>query len=106
MHSWSTAKDGSKLLGRDRQGKTGGGVALCVRKGLNCLELNNDDNRVECLWVRIRSTANKAGILVEVCYRAPSQDGEADEIFWKQLGQVLQSLALIVLADFSISEVC
>lgn len=78
--------DGSKLLRRDRQGKTGGGVALCVRKGLNCLELNNDDDRVECLWVRIRGKFNKARILVGVCYRAPSQDGEADEIFYKQLG--------------------
>ena len=30
------------------------------------------------LWVRIRGKANKADIMVGVCYRPPNQDEEAD----------------------------
>ncbi|KAK4823433.1 hypothetical protein QYF61_002119 [Mycteria americana] len=67
-HNWSAAMDGYKLFRRDRRG----------RRGLG-LELNDGDDRVECLWVRIRGKANKADIVVEVCYRPPNQDDEADE---------------------------
>lgn len=52
-----------KPLKRDGQGKRGSGVALSVRECPNCLELNEDDNRAESLWERIRGKANKAGIL-------------------------------------------
>ena len=31
-HNWSAAMDGYKLFRRDRQGRRGGGVALCVRE--------------------------------------------------------------------------
>ena len=53
-----------------------------------CLELDGGDDRVECLWVGIRGKANKADIMVEVCYRPPNQGEEANEIFYKQLGEV------------------
>lgn len=46
-----------------------GGVALCVRKCLGCLEIHNSDDRSEWLWVRIWGKANKADIIVAVCYR-------------------------------------
>lgn len=85
-HTWSIAMKGYKLLRRDRQGKRGSGVALCVGECISCLELNDGDDRVESLWLRIRPKANKAGILVGVCCRPPSQNGEAEEIFYKQLG--------------------
>jgi len=42
---------------RDRQGRRGGGVALYVRESFDCLELDDGDERVECLWVRIRGKA-------------------------------------------------
>ena len=45
----------------------GGGVALYVREYFNCLELDDGDDRVECLWVRIKQKANKADIMVGVC---------------------------------------
>ncbi|KAK4832989.1 hypothetical protein QYF61_027013 [Mycteria americana] len=51
-------------------------------------QLNDGDNRVECLWVRVRGKANKADIMVGVCYRPPNQDEEADKIFYKQLREV------------------
>ena len=65
-HNWSAAMDGYKLFRKDRQGRRGGGVALYVRECFDCLELNDGDNRVECLWVRIRGKANKADIMVRV----------------------------------------
>lgn len=56
--------------------------------GFDCLEFNNGNDRVECLWLRIRGKANRADILVGVCYKLPSQDEEADEILYKQLGAI------------------
>ncbi|KAK4827898.1 LOW QUALITY PROTEIN: hypothetical protein QYF61_022321 [Mycteria americana] len=103
-HNWSAAMDGYKLFRRDRQGRRGGGVALYVRECLDCLELKDGDDRVECLWNR--GKANKADIMVGVCYRPPNQDEEADEIFYKQLGEVSQSLALVLVGDFNLLDVC
>lgn len=50
--------NGYKLFRRDRLGRRDRGVALYVRKCLNCLELNNGNGEVECLWVRIKGKAN------------------------------------------------
>ncbi|KAM9628635.1 uncharacterized protein ACIBXB_017819 [Morphnus guianensis] len=106
-HNWSAAMDGYKLFRRDRQGRRGCVVVLHVRECFDCLELNDDDDgRVECLWVRIGGKANKADIMVGVCYRPPNQDEEADEIFYKQLGKVSQSLALVLVGDFNLTVVC
>ncbi|KAK4827186.1 hypothetical protein QYF61_015148 [Mycteria americana] len=49
-HNWSAAMDGYKLFRRDRRGRRGGGVALYVRECLGSLELDDGDDRVECLW--------------------------------------------------------
>lgn len=38
--------------------------------------------------VRVRRKANKAGVLVGICYRPPSQDEKADEICYEHLGVV------------------
>ena len=92
--------DGYKLFRRDRQGRRGGGVALYVRECFDCLELDGDER------IRIRGKANKADIMVGVCYRPPNQDDEADEIFYKQLGEVSQSLALVLVGDFNLPDVC
>ncbi|KAK4830875.1 LOW QUALITY PROTEIN: hypothetical protein QYF61_013804 [Mycteria americana] len=107
-HNCSAAMDGYKLFRRDKRGRRGGGVALYVRECLDSLELNDGDgdDRVECLWVRIRGKANKADIVVGVCYRPPNQDEEADEIVYKQLGEVSRSLALVLVRDFNLPDVC
>ena len=52
--------DGYKLFRKDRQGRRGSRVALYVRECFDCLELNDGDDRVQCLWIRIRGKANKA----------------------------------------------
>lgn len=72
--------DGYKLFRRHRQSRRGSGVALYVRKCFACLELNDGDYRIECLWVKVKGKANKADIMVCVCYRPPNQDEEADKL--------------------------
>ncbi|KAK4812337.1 hypothetical protein QYF61_017114 [Mycteria americana] len=104
-HNWSAAMDGYKLFRRDTQGTRGGGVALYVRECLDSLELDDGDNKVECLWIRIRGKANKADIVVGVCYRPPNQDEKADELFYKQLGEASRSLALVLVGDFNLPDV-
>jgi len=86
--NWIGAKDGYKLFRRDRQGRRGGGTALCVRECFDCLERDDGNNRDECFCVRIRGKANKAEIMVGVSYRPLNQDEEAGKIFCKQLEEV------------------
>lgn len=73
-------------------------------ESFDCLDLNNGDDRDECLWVRIRGKANKADIQVGVCYMPSNHDEEADEIFHMQLGT--QSLGLILMGGFNLPDVC
>ena len=47
----------------------------------------------------MRGKANKVDILLGVCYRLPNQDEEAEEIFYKRLADVSQSLALVLMGD-------
>ena len=61
---------------------------------------------VEYLWARIRGKANKADIMVRVCYRTPNPDEEAGHIFYKKLGEVSQLLALVLVGDFNLPDVC
>ncbi|GAB0189143.1 hypothetical protein GRJ2_001380200 [Grus japonensis] len=102
-HDWSAAMDGYKLFRRDRHGRRGGGVALYVRECFNCIELNDCDDKVECLWVRMRGKVSKADMLLRVCYRPPNQDEEA---FYKRLAEVLQAPALVLVGDFNFPDVC
>jgi len=100
--------DGYKLFRRDRQEKRGGGVGLYVRDCFDCTELNDCDDKVECLClsVKMRGKAHKADILLGVCYRPPSQDQEIDEVFYKRLAEVSLSLALVLMGDFNLPDIC
>lgn len=40
--------------------------------------------------------------MVGLCYRSPSQDEEADEIFFKQLGEASQLLVLFLVVVFNL----
>ena len=98
--------DGYKLFRRDRHGRRGSGVALYARECFNYLELNDGDDRVGCLWVKIRGNSKKADIMVGVCYRPPNQDEEVNEIFCKQLGEVSRSLTLVLVGYSNLPDVC
>lgn len=52
----------------------------------------------------MKGKASKADIMVGVCSRPPNQDEGVEKILYKQLGEVSQSLALVV--DFSFPGVC
>jgi len=97
--------DGYTIFRRDRQGR-GSGIDVCVTECFDYLELDDSDDRVKCLWVRIRKKDIKADVMVGVCYRPPNQEEETGEIFYKQLGEVSQSLALVLIGDFDFSDVC
>ncbi|KAM9590842.1 uncharacterized protein ACIBXB_005891 [Morphnus guianensis] len=105
-HDWSAALDGYKLFRRDRQGRRGSGVALYVRECFDSTELQNCDDKVECLWVRMRGKANKADIVLGVCYRPPDQVEETDETFYKRLAVVSELCALVLEGHFRFPDVC
>ena len=65
-HSWSALMEGYRLFRRDRLGRKGGGVDLYIKKDYECVEINNVDDRVECIWIRIKAKANKTDVLVGV----------------------------------------
>ena len=51
-HDWCVAINDYKLL--RRQGRRGGGVAIYIRKGIECEELllKNSHEQVKSLWVK------------------------------------------------------
>jgi len=102
-HDWRVAINGYRLFRRDRQGKRGGGIALCIKKSIRCeeLSLKNTQKQVESLWVRIRDRGEKGNLVVGVYYRPPDQEEPADEAFFLQLQEALHSQPLILLGDFS-----
>lgn len=44
-------------------------MALYPRECLDCIELQGGDDKVECLWIRIRGKDNQLHILVGACWR-------------------------------------
>lgn len=78
---------------------------MYVRNSFDCSERNDGDARAECLWVRIREKANRADVLVDISYRPPNQDEDAEEIFCKQLTEDSQLLTLVLMEDFNLPDV-
>ena len=79
---------------------------LSVRECFAVIELEAQNYQVESLWVRIMGRANKVDVLVGVCYRLSYQDEETDEVFYKQLAEIVQSPALVLMGDFNFPDVC
>ena len=79
---------------------------LYVRDCYDCSEYKCIEDRVERLCVGIRGKANRADIVVGVCYRPPIQDREVDEIFYRHLGEVSRLLALVLVGDFNFPDIC
>lgn len=61
-------------------------MALYVREFFDHLELCNSEDEVECLCVKRK--ANKANIMVGVCYKLTNQNGETDYLLYKELGVI------------------
>jgi len=105
---WSMAIDDYRLFRRDRRGKRVGGIALYIKKSIQCeeLSLKNGHEQVESLWVRIRDRGNKGNLVVGVYYRPPDQGEPTDEAFFLQLQEALCSQFLILLGDFNHPDIC
>ncbi|TRZ07701.1 hypothetical protein HGM15179_019408 [Zosterops borbonicus] len=82
------------------------GMAVYIRKAFDAIDIITSDNEVECLWVRIKGKANKADILLGVCYHPPDQEEEVDNLFYKQLENVPGSPALVLVGDFNLPDIC
>ncbi|RMC01166.1 hypothetical protein DUI87_22257 [Hirundo rustica rustica] len=102
---WSTARDGYKLFRRDRKGRRGGGVALYIKKAFDTKSIETNEDGAEYLWVGIKGKANKADILLGVCYPPPNQEEEVDNLFYKQLENVSGSSALVLVDNCSLGVV-
>ena len=105
-HDWSAVMDGYKLFRRDAQGRKGGDVALYVKDCFEVEELGFGNDKVECLWVKIKGKACRGDILVGVCNRQPHQDGEMDEAFYEQFAEVARSPALVLMGVFNFPDTC
>ncbi|RMC05599.1 hypothetical protein DUI87_17684 [Hirundo rustica rustica] len=105
-HSWSTALDGYKLFRRDRKWRRGGGVALHIKKAFDAIDIETNEDGAECLLVRIKRKANKADILLGVCYHPPNQEEEVDNLLYKQLESVSGSSALVLVGDSNLLDIC
>jgi len=86
-HDWSMTIYGYRLFRRDRWGKIGGGIALYIKKSIQCeeLSLKNSHEQVESLWVTIRDRGNRRNLVVGVYYRPPDQGEPADEACFLKL---------------------
>ena len=105
---WNTLIESYRLFRRDRQSRRGGGVALYVRKWIDCEELclRNSHDQVESLWVKIKDQSSKGHLVVGVCYRPPDQGEPVGEAFLLQLQEVLCSQALVLMGDFNHPDIC
>ncbi|TRZ19428.1 hypothetical protein HGM15179_007668 [Zosterops borbonicus] len=68
-------------------------------------DIITSDYEVDCLWARIKGKANKADILLGVCYRLPNQEEEVDNLFYKQLENVSGVPALVLVGDFNLPDI-
>lgn len=81
-------------------------VALYIGESFDWIELKDSEGNIKCPRIRIREKSSKADILMGVCYRPSNQDEEMNGIFYKQLGAVSKSLALILVGGFSLPYIC
>lgn len=70
-HEWSATMDGYGLFRKDRAGKRGRGVALCIKRWIEHeeLPLKNSHEQAESLWVKIRDRGDKGNLVAGVCCR-------------------------------------
>jgi len=105
-HDWSVAIHSYRLFRRHRWRKRGEGVALYIKKSIQCeeLSLKNSHEQVKSLWARNRG--NKGNLVVGVYCRLPDQGEPTDEAFFLQLQEALCSQSLILLWDFNHPDIC
>ncbi|KAF4798215.1 hypothetical protein TURU_068295 [Turdus rufiventris] len=89
-----------------RKWRRGGGVNLYIREAFDAIGIEMNDDVVECLWIRINGKADKADILLGVCYCPPNQGEEVDNLFHKELDNISGSSAIVLVGDFNLPNIC
>ncbi|KAK4830418.1 hypothetical protein QYF61_011042 [Mycteria americana] len=99
---------GRRAVQKGQARKEGKGVALYIKKWIECEEpsLKNSHEQAESLWVRIRDRGNKGNLVVGVYYRPPNQGEPIDEAFFLQLQEASRSQPLVLLGDFNHPNIC
>lgn len=60
---------------------------------------------VKSLWMRIKGQTSNANVIMGVYYRPPIQNGDADELFFKELRNISKLTTLILTGDFNLTNV-
>ena len=65
-------------------GKGGEGVAIYIRKGIECeeLSLKASHDEVESLWVAVRERGSTGSFVISVYYRPPDLGEPVNEAFY------------------------
>lgn len=69
------------------------------------MELTCGNGTVESLWVRIKGQTNNMDITMGIFYRSPSQDNDFDKQFFEELRDSSKLTALVLMGDFSLTEI-
>lgn len=62
-----------------------------------------DNGMVKSLWVKIKGQTIKAHVIRGV-YCRPIQNGDADELFFKELRDISKLTTLVLMGDFSLTN--
>ena len=61
-------------------------MALYIKEAFGAMGIESNGDKVKCLWVPIKGKANKADILLGVCYHPPKQEEEeVSNLLYEQL---------------------
>ena len=73
LHNWNIMTGCYRSFRRNKQDRRHGGVALLIKKWIDCeeLPLRNSHEQVESLRVKVRDWTNKGHLVVRVYYRSP-----------------------------------
>ena len=107
-HAWSVEMERYRLLRKERMGRQGWRVALCVREQLEdmALCLGMDREPMEILRVRIKEITGKGGVIVDVCDRPPDQEEEVYVVLNGHVGAASHWQALVLMGDFNHPNTC
>ena len=94
--------NGYNFFRKDRVGRTGGGVAIYVREGINVIPVEAlNSSEIEALWLKVK-VPNQAPLLVCSMYRPPSANTE----YYEQMLEIIDASLnisdnIIILGDLN-----
>lgn len=65
-------------------GGAGEAVGWLFTHCFDCIETTDDDDKVKCLWVKIKEKVSKLYVLVGICYRPLNQGAQGDGAFYSR----------------------